>query len=401
MATRLGPRSHVWSEPALAKLSEYEFADTETFLSTAEGLVGPYVWGVYDLLVLPPSFPYGGMENPCLTFVTPSLLTGDRSLVSVIAHEISHSWTGNLVSCRNWEHFWLNEGFTRFLERKILGRVYGEGWRQFTSIIGAANMREAVRKFEDKPSGTRLVTDNTDVDPEDYFSAIPYEKGYTFLYYLEGLLGGSDVFEPFFAAAIAQFKHQSIDSDQFKQFTIKYFSENASTAKLIAQVDWDTWLYGEGLPPVEPHYDGELVRPCHELADAWLKGDQSKAPLFDSFRSGQKVMFLDSLMVRAHKVSPTLVSLLHATYHIDECNNAEVLLRFYMLAIRTHTLSLYPAAALFATKHGRVNYCRSIYSELFHADGLSRELALRTFNNHKDFYHPVARRMIAKELHLL
>lgn len=396
----MGPRSHVWTEPALAKPSEYEFADTETFLSSAESLVGPYVWGIYDLLVLPPSFPYGGMENPCLTFVTPSLLAGDRSLVSVIVHEIAHSWTGNLVSCRNWEHFWLNEGFTKFLERKVIGRVYGENWRQFTSIIGAANMREAVHKLRGKPSGTCLVTNNTHVNPEDYFSAIPYEKGYTFLYYLEELLGGAEIFEPFFASFIQRFKHQSVDSDLFKRFAIEYFSGNDCTSKIIESVDWDTWLYGEGFPPVQPCYDDELMRSCHELAESWLKGDQTKAQLFDALKPGQKVMFLDLLLRHADAISPASVSSIYDLYDLGNCNNPEIQLRFYMLAARTRTQSLYPAAASFAAKHGRVNYCKSVYGELFRADDLGREMALKTFNTHQEFYHPVARSMIAKELQL-
>ncbi|MEE6519831.1 hypothetical protein FKM82_017582, partial [Ascaphus truei] len=103
---KLGPRTVVWTEKELMDASAYEFAETEKMLKHAEDLVGPYVWERYDLLILPPSFPYGGMENPCLTFVTPTVLAGDRSLASVIAHEISHSWTGNLVTNKTWEHFW-------------------------------------------------------------------------------------------------------------------------------------------------------------------------------------------------------------------------------------------------------------------------------------------------------
>ena len=125
----LGPRSRVWSEPSMADACEYEFGETEEFIRTAESIVGDYVWGRYDLLVLPPTFPYGGMENPCLTFVTPTLLAGDRSLANVVAHEIAHSWTGNLVGCTTWEHFWLNEGHTVFLERKIGQRMYAQGWK--------------------------------------------------------------------------------------------------------------------------------------------------------------------------------------------------------------------------------------------------------------------------------
>ena len=132
----IGPRSRVWCEAEMVEAAAYEFAETEQFIKTGEDLLGPYVWGQYDLLVLPPSFPYGGMENPCLTFVTPTLLAGDRSLANVVAHEIAHSWTGNLVTNSTWEHFWLNEGHTVFIERKIIGRMYGQPQLEFQAIGG-------------------------------------------------------------------------------------------------------------------------------------------------------------------------------------------------------------------------------------------------------------------------
>merc|ERR1712141_363849 len=150
---RIGPRSHVWSEIEYVDKAAYEFSDTEIMLQKAEELCGPYVWGIYDILVLPPSFPYGGMENPCLTFATPTLLAGDRSLASVIAHEIAHSWTGNLVTNSNFEHFWLNEGFTVFTEQKIVGRMRGEPSRHFSAIMKWASLKYNVIEIqgEDNP----------------------------------------------------------------------------------------------------------------------------------------------------------------------------------------------------------------------------------------------------------
>lgn len=169
---KIGPRSTVWAEHEYINSSAYEFAETETMLQIAEQICGPYVWGmvlfckeyifvvidyfhiilssigVYDLLVLPPSFPFGGMENPCLTFVTPTLLAGDRSLANVVAHEIAHSWTGNLVTNANFEHFWLNEGFTMFVERKINGRMFDEKYRQFSALNGLKSLEECVSKLK-------------------------------------------------------------------------------------------------------------------------------------------------------------------------------------------------------------------------------------------------------------
>jgi leukotriene-A4 hydrolase len=142
---KIGPRSHVWAEKEIIEECAYEFADTERQLITAEEICGPYVWGIYDLLVLPPSFAYGGMENPCLTFVTPTLLAGDRSLANVVAHEIAHSWTGNLITNRNFEHFWLNEGFTVFVERKIKGRLSSPLHQDFDAYGRLNELNETVK----------------------------------------------------------------------------------------------------------------------------------------------------------------------------------------------------------------------------------------------------------------
>ena len=146
-AVEIGPRSKVWSEPEMVQAGAFEFSETEDFLKAAEQVAGPYVWGRYDLLLLPPSFPYGGMENPCLTFVTPTLLAGDRSQAHVVAHEIAHSWSGNLVTNKTWEHFWLNEGFTVFIERKIMNKMYGKSVFDFNAIGGLMELKETVARL--------------------------------------------------------------------------------------------------------------------------------------------------------------------------------------------------------------------------------------------------------------
>eukprot|EP00126_Sphaerothecum_destruens_P007324 Sdes_comp19801_c0_seq1m11911 len=186
----LGPRCKVWAESIDLEKAAWEFSETEEFLDIAIDLCGPYEWETYDLLLLPPSFPYGGMENPNISFVTPTLIAGDRSLVAVVAHEITHSWTGNLVTNASWEHFWLNEGFTRYVERLILGKKYGESYRQFHSSLGWTVLQETVQRLGEKSPLTCLVLDSREkIDPDDAFSMIPYEKGFAFLYYLEQLSG--------------------------------------------------------------------------------------------------------------------------------------------------------------------------------------------------------------------
>ena len=174
VSREIGPRSKVWSEASMVDAGAFEFAETEKFISTAEEVCGPYVWGRYDILLLPPSFPYGGMENPCLTFVTPTLLAGDRSLANVVAHEIAHSWMGNLVTNQTWEHFWMNEGFTVFVERKIVGRMYGNEEYGLHSEIGWQDLVDSVDHYGCEHEFTQLHVPLDGVDPDDAVRVVVY-----------------------------------------------------------------------------------------------------------------------------------------------------------------------------------------------------------------------------------
>src|ERR1017187_3752278 len=171
----LGPRSGVYAEPALIDAAAYEFGDTEAMIGAVEAMYGPYRWGRYDLLVLPPSFPFGGMENPRLTFATPTILAGDRSLVSLVAHELAHSWSGNLVTNATWSDFWLNEGFTVYVERRVLEKLYGPARADMEAVLGR---RELDREMAGLRESDRVLhIDLTGRDPDDGCTLVPYEKG--------------------------------------------------------------------------------------------------------------------------------------------------------------------------------------------------------------------------------
>lgn len=185
--------------------------------------------------MLPPSFPFGGMENPCLTFMTPTVLAGDKSLADVVTHEISHSWTGNLVTNKNFEHFWLNEGFTMYVERKILGRMFGEDRRQFSAQEGLKDLKYTIDTMGSDNALTKLVVDLRGVDPDDSFSSVPYEKGHTFLYYLETLLGAQEM-DAFLKAYVERFKYKSIVTDDWKAFMYEFF---ASKKDVLDKVSMD------------------------------------------------------------------------------------------------------------------------------------------------------------------
>merc|ERR550519_1787677 len=334
VSKRIGPRSHVWSEQEFVDKAAFDFSETESFIKTAEDLCGPYVWGEYDILVLPPSFPFGGMENPCLTFATPTLLSGDKSNADVIAHEIAHSWTGNLVTNQNFEHFWLNEGFTVFTERKIKGRLEGEPTRHFSAIGGWNSLTETVEKVLGPTNPfTSLVVKLAGVDPDDAFSVVPYEKGSTFLWYLEDLVGGGDKMEVFLRTYYKKFAYKSIDSETFKKYFLEYFSE----VEAVKEIDWDTWFHSPGMPVYKPKFDDSLARVSWDLAGRWQEWDVAADCPFDGtelskFSAGQTQVFLDTLLGGA-PLAVAKLDKMDQLYGLSGSGNVEIVFRWTRVGI--------------------------------------------------------------------
>ncbi|XP_064078786.1 leukotriene A-4 hydrolase-like isoform X2 [Macrobrachium nipponense] len=397
---KIGPRSHVWSEKDFVEKAAYEFAETEQMLATAESLCGEYVWGQYDLLILPPSFPYGGMENPCLTFVTPTLLAGDKSLADVVVHEITHSWTGNLVTNANWEHFWLNEGFTKFIERKIVGELQGITARSFSAIGGWNGLAECIQARGEKDPLTCLIPDLTGVDPDDAFSTVPYEKGHTFLWYLESLVGGPGEFEPFLRAYLDKFKFKSITSDTFKDFLLEYFADKKT---VLEKVDWNLWWHTPGMPPHKPEFDETLAATCTDLRQRWVNWDPSKECSFvkndlDDMSSNQISQWLAQLL-ECEPLSITKLEKMEELYGMSSRNNAEIKFRWLRLGLKSHWPDCVDEALKFITEQGRMKFVRPIYRD-FYAWEEMRSRAIATFKANKDSMMHVAAYVVAKDLHL-
>jgi len=405
----LSPRSRVWSEPSMVEAGAYEFAETSKFLDAGEAIAGEYVWGRYDLLLLPPSFPYGGMENPCLTFVTPTLLAGDRSLTNVVAHEIAHSWTGNLVTNASWEHFWLNEGCTVLLERKILGRLHGRRTLEFHAAAGALNLADTIKGLGEQHPHTLLVPDlSSGVDPDDVFSKVPYEKGFWFLYYLQELVGGKAVFDPFFRDYLAAFRFSTVTSDQFKEL----FMERFKHVPAVQQIDWDTWFYAHGMPPVNNSYDISLAQQAYDLALKWHTCDVmgvgtgsgpegSSASDLSGWSSEQVVTFLDKLyeyrsLTPLHKNTARRMAELYNMYAFKNC---EIRFSWYRLAITAEDETVLPHVVALLKEQGRMKYLRPLYRALYRSK-MGRETALSTFTAAKASYHPIAQKMLSVDLGL-
>ncbi|KAG1469991.1 hypothetical protein G6F56_002938 [Rhizopus delemar] len=404
----IGPRSTVWCEPEMVEQAAWEFSDTESFVATGEALLTPYEWGRYDLLVLPPSFPYGGMENPCLTFVTPTLLAGDKSAVNVIAHEISHSWMGNLVTNNSWRNYWLNEGWTVFIERKILGRLYGEATRQFEALSGLKSLQESVDLFGSDSAKTVLNPDlRGGADPDDFFSKVPYEKGFNFLYYIEKVVGGPSVFEPYMKAYVENFASTSISTEDWKDFLFKYMGKvhGPSMVEKLNTIDFDAWINQPGMPPVNNAFDTTLADACLDLANRWDNArdlpalDQFSPKDIEKFSAGQKIVFLERL-TDCKPLSFAAVSKMDQVYQLTPNHNADLRLRWQQICLMADYEPIYPEVVKFITEQGRMKFVRPLY-RLLHQAKNGAQLAVDTFLENKSFYHPIAAQLIEKDIGLV
>ncbi len=406
----LSPRCRVWCEPSILAAAAKEFHQTETFLQTAEEITSmPYVWQRYDLLILPGSFPYGGMENPCLTFVTPTLLSGDGSLVCVVAHEIAHSWTGNLITNRTWGHFWLNEGWTTWLQRRIMNKVEGVSADMDLDAIGGAIHLEQDVELLDKEM-TSLVLKLGDDDPDESYSSVPYEKGFHLIYAIERMVG-PDTFLELVEAYMKKFAYGTVTSEEFKEFCISFWKDTNAVAYMkVKEFPWDKWLYEYGMPPL-PKFNKTLAEEAELLAAAWVDFDakEADAPNMDisGWTSAQKVCFLDAMLTMIQddsssssvkKLQISTLKMMEEIYGFHQSQNSEILFRFCMLAVQSEHVDIYPTVVRFITSQGRMKYIRPLYRAMFASSSKARGIAVDTFIKNKDFYHPIASKMIAYDM---
>ncbi len=406
----ISPRVRVWAEPEVVEAAAFEFSETEEFLAAAEAIASPYVWSRYDVLCLPPSFPYGGMENPCLTFATPTLLAGDKSLADVIAHEIAHSWTGNLVTNATWEHFWLNEGWTVWLERKIIARVKGgEERRLLSAQIGWKALADSVEHMGVDAPFTALVWPLKGEDPDDAFSSVPYEKGFNLLYQLECLVG-SRQFESFAKAYISKFHFSTVTSAEFRDYFVSYFADNAA----VQALDWHSLFHSTGMPAHVPNFANSLADESIALAGKWLAAApaanvptlESVGPKdMDGWSSQQKCVFLENLLVGVGKLpvpfSSQFIEKMDLAYALTASNNSEIKFRWQSLCLQCEVQWIVPHAVAFLASQGRMKFVRPLYRALKNARvGENGRIARETFKANATKYHPIARKMIAQDLNV-
>ena len=394
-------RCTIYAEKTVVEKAAWEFSDTEKFLKIAENYIGEYVWGQYNILVLPPSFPFGGMENPTLTFLTPSLIAGDKSLVSVVAHEISHSWTGNLVTNENWPDFWLNEGFTMFIERKILSSHKDKDMAKLDAMVGLSNLKADIIAFGESKSFSSLEPNLLGRNPDDAFNKVPYEKGFNLLYYLENKVNNDDIFQKFMRSYIDKFKKGVVKYMDFRTFFETFIKNNVKDwEKILNDIDWDTWVFAPGFPPVENDfsnkYADEVDQAVKDFYENKLSDDFVKK--FKDWFTLLKQNFLNKIKESDIELSETQLEFLNEKLELIQGKyNVEVSCSYYLTILYHGTLSTKFEESLvdFLGKHGRINYIRPLFSALARRN---KELAIKTLDKYRNFYHSIIIKYIEIDL---
>jgi aminopeptidase N len=385
-----GPRSAVYAEPSIVGKAAHEFEDTEKLIETTEKLYGPYAWGRYDILVLPPSFPYGGMENPNMTFATPTVLVGDKSLVSLVSHELAHSWSGNLVTSAAWRDIWLNEGFTTYVQGRITEAVYGKALADEEALLSARGLQKELAHMP--ANSQKLAPDPHGVGADDSLSDVAYSKGSWFLRTLEQRFG-RDVFDAYLKGYFAHFAFQSIDTEQM----LDYLKPNLID-KYPGKMSWDEvkeWVYEPGVPKNAPLPDSPRFTAIDKERADFLAGalDASKLDA-KGWNTQEWMYFLD----RLPDVAPLdKLKQLDAAWHLTGTPNAEIGMRWYSHAIAAGDKDVWPAAAEHMTRIGRLYLTLPLYKSLV-ATPDGHAFAQQVYDKAKAGYHPLTQQAVERVL---
>ncbi len=387
----VGPRTGVYAEPQVVERAAWELAELEGMVDAAEALYGPYRWGRYDVLVLPPSFPFGGMENPRLTFATPTLLAGDRSLVSLIAHELGHSWSGNLVTNATWDDFWLNEGFTDYVERRIMERLRGSDYADMLAVLGREDLERTVADLGADSPDTRLHLDLAGRDPDAGTTDIAYEKGAAFLRMLEEAVG-RERWDPFLRSWFDEHAFEPATAEEFLDFLDRRLLAPAGIDP--ESLDLHAWVYGVGLPPNLPAVHAERFERVDAARAAWLSGTPADRLPTAGWSTHEWLHFLRGLPADLRLAQ---LRELDAVFGLTGSQNAEILAAWFELAVAGGDRDVYPALEAFLVRVGRLKFVAPLYTTLLAAPG-GDSVAHAVYARARPGYHPVTRRVLDRVL---
>ncbi|UYZ63884.1 M1 family metallopeptidase [Hymenobacter weizhouensis] len=378
----LSPRTGVYAEPGTLPGALWEFADLEQMVTAAEDLYGPYRWGQYDLLVLPPSFPFGGMENPRLTFVTPTILAGDRSLTSLVAHELAHSWSGNLVTNATWNDFWLNEGFTVYFERRIMERLYGRPYADMLQVLGQTALHHTLAELGPASPDTHLHLQLQGRDPDEGLTEIAYEKGNYLLLKLEHRVG-RPALDAFITEYFARHSFRSMGTASFIDYLRRELLDQHPG--LEEQLPLSAWVYGPGVPAGAPPVAAERFAAVEEATRQWQAGTPASALVTGSWSSHEWVHLLHQLPAAG---PAERLAELDAAFGFTHSGNAEILAAWFPLTIAAGYSPADEALRRFLTTVGRRKFIVPLYKALL-AAGRAGE-ARRLYAQARPNYHAIA-----------
>lgn len=379
----LGRNTGVYAEPSFLDSCAWELADMQDMLDKAEGLYGTYAWEQYDVIVLPPSFPFGGMENPRLTFATPTIIAGDRSLTALVAHELAHSWSGNLVTNANWNDFWLNEGFTVYFEGRIMEEVYGKEYADMLQVLEYNDLRSTVDEMGHQSPDTHLRLELSDRDPDEGMSDIAYNKGAYFLRLLENTVGR----EKWDA-----FLQQYFTENAFKVMTTEAFIEQLNknliepNKEAFAEVDINAWIYGPGIPDNCPVVVSTRFEKVDEAIKAFTEGTPADQINTAGWSTHEWLRFLKKM---PQDISLDRMSELDAAFSFTGTGNCEVADVWYELALKKGYSRAYPAIDNFLCSVGRRKFLTPLYKAMV-ATEEGKQMALDIYSRARPTYHYVA-----------
>lgn len=378
----ISSRAGVWAEPSMLEAAAAEFSDTEKMIQVAENLYGPYQWGRYDLLILPASFPFGGMENPRLSFITPTVIVGDKSLTSLIAHELAHSWSGNLVTNSSWKDMWLNEGFTSYVENRIVEAVYGKDLATMEDVINQFGLAEELQGLA--PADQLLaLAPLVGRDPDEALTGVPYIKGQWFLKFLEERFGRED-FDAFLRHWFTTHAFTSAHSAEFERFL-----EVELLAKYPGKVsvgEVREWMHEAGVPSFAKPAQSKRFEAVDAKQAKWLAGNLPLTELDSAGWTTQEwLRFLEKM---PETLRPEQMAELDAAFAFTGTANAEIAQRWYPLTVRSGYMEARPSIETFLTKIGRRKLIMPTYEELAKTPE-GREFGLQVFAKARPGYHPI------------
>ncbi|MBL4752080.1 MAG: M1 family metallopeptidase [Flavobacteriales bacterium] len=378
-----GPRSGVYAEASVVDAAAQEFGELEEMIDAVEKLYGPYRWERYDLIVLPPSFPFGGMENPRLTFATPTIIAGDRSLVSVVAHELSHSWSGNLVTSATWNDFWINEGFTVYLERRIMEELYGASYTRMLRLIGYQDLEGTIELMGETSMDTHLKLQLDGRDPDEALTDIAYEKGALFLQVVEEAVG-RERWDEYLKNYFDKFAFQSMSTEKF----LDHMRETLMNgdADLAKQINIDAWVYGPGLPDNCPVVKSERFELIDEAVSKWVAGENAEALGAKEWYTHEWLHFLRHL---PNEISTERMAELDQSFNLSNSQNSEIIAAWFIHVINNNYEVVYDKLEAFLVKVGRRKFLAPLYKELAKTEA-NKKIGIAIYKKARTNYHQIS-----------